>query len=461
MTTESIIIATAYFIILIFVALWARKSTDLTDFTVASRQIPTWLLFTSVSATFIGPGFTMGFVGRGYETGFLFLIMGSAYALQTFLVGALVSPRIRSYIHCLSLGDIFGEMYGKWGRLIVGVLSVGLCAGFAAVMAKAGGVLFEDMLGIPEIVGVIIVVGLTVIYSAFGGLRASIITDAYQFFTFTILFVILAFYALLLIGSADLSLIDFATDLTKEGFKNERTVSIASLFFAFLLGETLIPPYVTRALGAKGEKEARKGFIYSGFFAVFWFFIVLLLGILARIYLGSGIPEDNIILEFSRSLLPVSLQTLVAVVLLGVIMSSLDSLLNAGAASASRDFRRESTKLNTKEDRWLLIGRLATVFIALIAVLGAYVIPAILDGLILCYTVWAPAILPAFVFGLLLKKTFAVAGLTSIIVGSLSAITLEFGIIFELMEIPSLITALIISIASYLIIHFIYIYKSN
>jgi Na+/proline symporter len=117
----------------------------------------------------------------------LFLGIGLAYSAQNILVGLLVAPRLRALKNCHTLGDAIGQKYDRDCHVLAGIISVGLCVGFAAVMAKAGGGVLKNIFGLPHWSSVVIVVGVTALYTTFGGLRASVITDAFQFSAFAIL----------------------------------------------------------------------------------------------------------------------------------------------------------------------------------------------------------------------------------------------------------------------------------
>ena len=85
-TILSIFLVIAYGLVLTFVAVRARAARSFTQFSLAGRAIPLALVFGSLCATYVGPGFSIGFVGKGYKAGFLFLGIGLAYTLQNILV---------------------------------------------------------------------------------------------------------------------------------------------------------------------------------------------------------------------------------------------------------------------------------------------------------------------------------------------------------------------------------------
>ena len=183
----SVAVVLAYVVMLTFVAVRARAAREFEEFSLAKRALPLALVFGSLAATYVGPGFTIAFVGRGFNSGFLFLGIGLAYALQNILVGLFVAPRLRALKNCHTLGDAIGQKYDRKCQILAGIISVGICTFFAAVMAHAGGVVLTDIFNLPSWSCVTIVVGVTALYTTFGGLRASVITDAFQFSSFAIL----------------------------------------------------------------------------------------------------------------------------------------------------------------------------------------------------------------------------------------------------------------------------------
>jgi SSS family solute:Na+ symporter len=420
-------------VLLSFVAVRARTARQFSEFSLAKRSLPLVLVFGSLAATYVGPAFSIGFVGRGFKSGLLFLAIGLAYSLQNILVGLFVAPRLRQLKGCHTLGDAIGQKYDRKCQILAGVISVGLCAGFAAVMAKAGGDVLRSTFGLPHWSSVIIVVGITALYTTFGGLRASVITDAFQFSAFAILLPITFLWILCFHfnGGAG-AFAEQASLATNEGIAATPVIEIVALLVAFLLGETLIPPYANRALASKTTRISRNGFVLAGCFSVAWFAVMVALGIVARDVItlpqieamtpeGKEI-EDFVLLTLFKSTMPAAGYALLLVVLISIIMSSLDSLLNAGAVAFTQDIVKPHMDLQDKAA--LSVGRGATIVIALTAAAGAVAVDSIINGLLVCYAIWAPAILPALIIGLWIKRPQPLAGILSMGAGSFVAVTL-------------------------------------
>ncbi|MHC4296031.1 MAG: sodium:solute symporter family protein [Planctomycetota bacterium] len=346
-TVLSVVVVAAYGLLLSFVAVRARAARKFSEFSLAKRALPLALVFGSLAATYVGPAFSSGFVGKGFECGWLFLGIGLAYSLQNILVGLFVAPRLRQLKGCHTLGDAIGQKYDRKCQVLAGVISVGLCAGLGAVMAKAGGDVLTSIFGLPHWSSVIIVVGITALYTTFGGLRASVITDAFQFSAFAIMLPITLLGILWFhFKGGPAAFAEQASLATEAGLRSTPVIEIVALVAAFLLGETLIPPYANRALASKTTRISRNGFVLAGCFSVAWFAVMMALGIVARDVItlpqieamtpkGKEI-EDFVLLTLFKSTMPAAGYALLLVVLISIIMSSLDSLLNAGAAQRRR-----------------------------------------------------------------------------------------------------------------------------
>jgi SSS family solute:Na+ symporter len=455
----SVAVVAAYVVVLTFVAVRARAAREFSEFSLAKRALPLALVFGSLAATYVGPAFSIGFVGKGFKSGFLFLGIGLAYSVQNILVGLFVAPRLRALKDCHTLGDAIGQKYDRKCQVVAGIISVGLCAGFAAVMASAGGVVLSDVFELPSWSSVAIVVGVTALYTTFGGLRASVITDAFQFTAFATLLpvtllLVLAFH----LNGGAATFVRQASDATTTGLGSTSPIEIFGLVAAFLLGETLIPPYANRALASRTTRISRNGFILAGLFSVVWFMVMIALGITARIIIPENTGEDLVLLNLVKSILPAGGYALLLVVLVSVVMSSLDSLLNAGAVAFTQDIIKPFVKL--PNNTALNVGRAATIVIAVIAAAGAVAVPSIIGGLLICYTIWAPAILPTLIIGLWIKRPCPLAGIFSMGVGTVVAVVFEF-IFPDLIEIPVIIPALGAALVVYVLGHWIGSIKSG
>ncbi len=454
----SAVVVGVYVVVLITVAVRAQTAREYVDFSVAKRSLPLALVFGSLCATYVGPGFSVGFVGRGYNGGFLYLFIGVAYALQNILVGLLIAPKLRELKGCYTLGDAIGQKYGSRCQLVAGIISVLLCTLFAAVMISAGGRVLQNMFGWPKWVIVVLVAVVTTTYTTFGGLRASVITDAYHFALHAFLFSGILLYELLTqFKGGAASFAQEAISATTAGFQAATPIEVVTFIVAFLLGETLIPPYANLALASRTTQVSRISFVLAGCFSVLWFAVMIAIGIVARPLVADATSEDFILLKLVEATAPHAAYALMSVTLLSVILSSLDSLLNAGAVVFTQDVLRRFTV--RQDSAALIAGRYSTIVIAAVASGLAVFVPSVIKGLLVCYGIWAPAILPAVIIGLWTKRPRPLAAFLSMIVGT--TVGAAVGIAFlasqhgrvSKVETPAILPALVCSLLAYLIGH--------
>lgn len=458
MGSIDLILASALTLGYLIFAYMTRRIRSFEDFAVGKRQIGFWLLFASVSATYIGPGFTMGLTSKGYETGLFFFFMTIGYAVQILIVGKFIAPTIRAkFDHdTYSIGDIIGgdrSHNNKAVKVFTGIVSIGLILGFSIIMCSAAGDIIEYFFGISKTYGVIVFTVILLIYTYTGGLRASIYSDAAQFIIFCILLPLLLIFSFKGEGITVSEFMNKATEMTKLGFSSNNVLSIFELIIAFTLGELLLPPLIARILSSQNKHIAMKSFVRSGLFLFFWLFLMFSLGILASFSIERE-ASDTILLELGSTHFPVGLFGLFVVAILGVVMSSSDSLLNYGSTLFTRDI--VNVLLPTIENNdtvQLKTAKLVTLVLGGLSALLALYAPSVIDSLLLCYTVWVPVILVPLLASVYLEKPPFQAALFSMIVGLLVTLIWHFTSLKTLF--PTILVGLAISVSTYTIVYFI------
>lgn len=448
-----LLVVFVYFLLLFGFGVLVRRIRGFTDYSVANRQVPVSMIFASIAATYIGPGFSVGIVGKAYSSGYVFFILPLFFVFQTIFVGAFLAKRIHGFNNSHSVGDIIGERYGTLSQFIAGIVSVGLSIGFAAIMAKVGGGMLAQATGLPLIASIAIVTGTGVIYTYTGGLKSVIATEAFQFSVFSIAFPVVLLICVALPSFPFNDAGDRSLALTTSALTAMSPMQLFGIAVSFLLGEMLIPPYTNRILASKDKNIASHGFLMAGMFGIVWLGIVVSLGLVGSILLPAGTPEDEVFARLVVSYAPHGLIGLVVVALIAIVMSSQESVLNAGAVSFTRDIIDKVLTLKDQHALWLTKG--FTLLSGVAATVFAISAPSIIDGLLIMYSIWAPTVLVPLIAGLFLKKTANAAGYLSMLVGGGSSLAwrLAFG---EPFGVPSILVGLGASVIVYSIAHFIF-----
>lgn len=438
-----------YVLLMLTMAILTRRTPKFLEFSLAGRRLPYFLIFASLSSTYIGPGFSIGASDRGFQTGFLYFFLFLPFALQTFIVGIFLAPRLAAMRNCTSIGDTMGQLYGRFTHLLTGISSVGICIMFTAFLAKVAGETVATFTGLPFAAGVAIVTALSVSYTFYGGIKASVLTDSIQFVVFTLIIPLIAILALFH-SSFDISEASrIAVSNTKESFSELPFITALGVALSFFLGETLIPPYANRALASKSPKASTRSFILASVFCVFWLFSVTGIGLSYGI-VSAEVKGDGALLGLAEIVLPSGLWGMLLISIIGIIMSSQDSVLNAGAVSFTRDIVNILPRFSgiMSESGHMLVGRLATLLIGIVGAISAAWLPSIIDALVLIYSIWAPTILLPLAMGLLIKKPPRHAGWLSILAGGTTSILWRH-LYEESTNIPSILPALGIAAVAY------------
>ena len=168
--------------------------------------------------------------------------------------------------------------------------------------------------------------------------------------------------------------------------------SFLSLFFTFLLGETLVPPYVQRLLIGKNAKCTARGTLFSGLFSIPFFVVTGLIGLIA-LSLDSNLNPNLAMPYVIKTVLPVGVKGLVISGMVSIVMSSADSFLNSAAISFMNDLVIPFKSSVLSEKNRLKMAKVVTLFTGILAVVFAVKIKNVLDILIYAYNFWAPIIM--------------------------------------------------------------------
>lgn len=405
----------AYIIFVYF----TRKSTSYKNFSVANRSVGTFLIFSSLSANFIGPGFTLGLVSNGAKTGYLYLLLAGSYGIGKIIEGFFLAPKLRDkFDFAFSIGDViagYKSHNNKVLQLLVGLISFSVLIGLSAVMSAAAGEIFQNFFGIDSFWGIVIVTSIVTSYSIFGGIKSTMKTDAFQLYTMFSLVLILV---TIIFFSSSFDLNNFsetAYNLTTTGFNEISILALFAILISWMFGETLMPFSLNTVLASKNSSIVKKSLVSSGVVMLIWLFIMLSLGIMAKSTLITLTPDQEL-LDLSQAYFKNGLFGLFVVALLGVIMSSQDALINNGSVVFSQDILNPF--FNMSEEKRFYLSKALGVIIGFLSILFATEVPSIIGGLLIIYGVWIPSILVVLLFSIYLEKPHYISALLTIVIGA-------------------------------------------
>ena len=407
-----------YLSIVLFVGLSSGKGMkSLQEFSVSHRSYTSIVIFATLSASFIGGGFSIGNAEKVFRLGIVNIVALWGFSLKELLVAGFIAPRMGNFPDVISVGDIMEQGYGKLGRVVTGFFSVFLCAGIVGAQVGAMGLIFNVFLGIEPLWGILIGCGIVIAYSTIGGMRAVVLTDIIQFCVLAIGLPAALIFGIVKLGG--FSAIRAAVPAGHFSVPPEAMTvgAFLSLFLTFLLGETLVPPYVQRLFIGKDAAHTARGTMLSGIFSIPFFAITGAIGLVALV-LDPKLDPNLAMPYVIRTVLPAGVRGVVIAGVISIVMSSADSFLNGAATGCINDIVKPLRKNPLSERQELLLAKLTNCFVGVLAVIFAIKIRSILDILIYAYNFWAPVILVPLAAVLLGVRVTKAGFLTGTIAGA-------------------------------------------
>ncbi|WP_421866996.1 sodium:solute symporter family protein [Motiliproteus sp.] len=444
-----------YFILLIVIGyLSSRRVKTSDDFAVAGNRITWPILFATLAASFLGGGASMGRAGKSFTDGYVFMFVAASFPIATVLTGLYVAPKLKRYVGAHTVGDVMAHHYGAPSRLFTGLFSMIYCIGILGAQALAIGTVFNAILGVEVSTGILLGMAVVLLYSTLGGMWAVIQTDVLQFLMLALFVPLTLLIGVQQVGGAE-ALIERLPEAHFSIMGDYSVGLFVSLFIAYLLGETLVPPYTQRALAAPDARNAKWGYSLAGGFGFLFYFCTATIGLVALV-LFPDISPDRALPELVRTALPVGITGLVLAALLAVVMSTADSYLNSSAVVFVRDIYQSFIDPDVDERKRLWIERGVNLGIGIGAVLFALYATSIIDALLLSYALWAPTVLIPFVAAVVWDLNCKRAALAAMLAGALVTIVWKWGPV-DLQALTGL-TALIAGVLTNIVV-FVGVYR--
>ncbi len=367
-----------------------RRTKTGRDFLLAGRELSPRVAALSAGASDMSGWLLMGLPGALYATGLIEAWIAIGLTIGTWLNWMIVAPRLRVYSEItqdsITMPAFFELRFRDRTRMLRSVSAVIILVFFifyVASMMVASGAFFESAFGWNYMTGVLVVGGVTLLYTAFGGFLGASLTDVAQGLLMLAALVSVPIIATVQLGGPGrvISLIDEADlqagfdhlSFTGGGFSGASMLVIVS-GLAWGLGYFGQPHILARffAIRSHGEvKTARRigtgwvilcmgGAVLTGLIGVAWFH-------------DAGQPLENpetVFLLLSQVLFHPFVAGLVLAAVIAAIMSTMSSQLLVSASALIEDFYRLFKK-DPGERQQLWLGRISVVVIAIIAILIA------------------------------------------------------------------------------------------
>ena len=346
-------IVVAYLLGVTFLGLRFRQQQhDAKDYFLGGKSAPWWALAFSIVATETSTLTIIGTPAIAYASNLTFIQLVFGYIVGRFLISLLFLP---GYFRgeFLTAYALIEKRFGIKMRAVAALTFLGTRTLAEGVRVAAIALVVSVALGTSERLAVFIVIGLTILYTFEGGMKAVIWTDVAQFLLYLVGSLVTLGLLLQKIPGGWSEVVQVAAlHGNKLQFLDFRWNLAANYtFWSGVIGGAFLTmathgtdqTIVQRLLAARNQRDSSRAILASGFIVFFQFTVFLFVGVLLFVFaqhtplLAPGDRTDRILPLFLVREMPAGLAGLLLASILAVAMSNVSGSLNSLAASSVMD----------------------------------------------------------------------------------------------------------------------------
>jgi Na+/proline symporter len=335
----------------------SRRVSGADDFATARRAYGPLLLALAFASTAASGATFLGLPGLTYQYGMSTLWIAFCYPLGIY-IGVMICQRtigrVGNASGARSIPEFLGERFRSEAmRLSAAVFSLILLFYLASQMVS-GLVMFETMLGLPQIWALVITTLVLLAYVTLGGAHADILTDGVQGLLMVALAAAIAVMFFIGVGTGGFDgLIEGlrTQDPALLGVFNPANNTTASFWAAITVTIAHIPlgllPHIGNKIWALKEERSRTRFIIIAFTFGLILPAITLGGMNARVVLGDSLFDaaggaNGALPALFIKIFPTWLAALLGIGILSAVMSTADGLLISTSQVFANDIYRRS-----------------------------------------------------------------------------------------------------------------------
>ncbi len=463
-----------YFAVMVAIGYYAyRQTSDLEDYMLAGRQLTPGVAALSAGASDMSGWLLLGVPGAIYATG-----LGEAWIVIGLVIGAYlnwryVAPRLRAYTeianNSITVPSFFENRLRDHShvlRIAAGVIILVFFTFYVSSGMVAGGVFFESTFNSTYLTGMLLVAGITLSYTLFGGFLGATLTDVAQGLLMFATLIAVPIVTIIAVGGPGevvnaVQAADVAHNLADPGNEMHRS----SLFYggsimailsaaAWGLGYFGQPHIIVRFMALRSPADAKAGRRIG----ISWM-VLSSIGAIATGFAGfayfyqRGETLDNaetVFLQLAQVMFHPFVAGIVLAAVLAAVMSTISSQLIVCSSALVEDIYHAFGK-EASPKKLVNYGRLGVLAVAVVAiVLALDPSDTILDLVGFAWAGFGAAFGPLIILSLFwrrLTSTGAIAGMITgaVVVGVWGKIDALSSVMYEI--VPGFIACAVVAIA--------------
>lgn len=353
-----------YFVVILLIArFFSRRVETLKDFFLAGRQMGAFPVALTLAASWFGASSTMGSINAFHHQGLSGAWQLVLPSILSFVVITVFMAKPVARQSYLSQPEAVAAYYGKPGRFLLACIILAATTTLIGSQMVAAGQLFHSVFGLDLVWATVLSTLAVVSYAMWGGYFTVVITDIAQ-----MVFIVLGFL-ILLVFTATTALPEPAAwqyflspqpphfwEFTHGWQEN------IFLVITFVLAWCIAPEMWQRMSSTKSPELAFKAGWQALCVMVFLFSIIVIIGLLSTQIIGKS---DAVLIDLALKIPVPFLSALVLLGFLSAVTSTMDSSLNVGSLTLTRDIYQGFLRPKASNRELIRVSRIATVFMVL------------------------------------------------------------------------------------------------
>lgn len=431
-------ILAVYALVMIYVGYLAqRRITNVEDYVLAGRRLPTSLATITIIATWYGAESLMTVTDEVAEGGIRNAMLDPiGISLCLLLAGLFVAGPLWR-LGFITIPDFFRLRYGPVAEYLSALILVPSYFGWIAAQYLALATLLEQFFGVPSWVGILLVALFATSYTLMGGMWSVTWTDAIQMSFIVLGLIILGTQILLRLG--DGNIMDGWTELgtrTDPALwqvidpNDARASLIAALTAVAIgsLGNLPVQDLMQRVCSSKSDVVASRSCLLGSAGYLILGTLPILAGLSASLLLPS-VPEEGVVTQVAVELLSPTLLMVFVLAIVSAVLSTIVSAVLAPAAVLAQNLmlpiaRMRGLQINTSGE--LRYQRLSVVLVVIASVAFALNGSTAYELVESSYSLSLVGLFASFVIGLRCQTPSHLAATASMLVGVTSWVIHEW-----------------------------------
>jgi SSS family solute:Na+ symporter/sodium/proline symporter len=392
----------AYFVLMMAIGLYAYKNStsDVSEYMLGGRKLHPAVGALSAGASDMSGWMLMGLPGAVYVGGISAAWIAVGLTIGAYLNYKFLAPRLRLYTEMandsITIPDFFENRFEDKShalRIISALVIVIFFTLYTSAGIVAGGKLFESAFGLNYFYGLFLTAGVVLAYTVIGGFLAVSLTDFVQgciMFLALIMVPIIAFFSIGGLSGAEASIAEAGPAINMDGssgpardqffswWTDDMTFLGLISLLSWGLGYFGQPHIIVRFMAIRTVKDIA----IARWIGMTWMTIAVIGAVLVG-YMGVAYVQENnlqetlldpetIFILLSQVLFHPLISGFLLAAILAAIMSTISSQLLVSSSSLTEDLYKTFARRNASQKELVLVGRVATILVSLVAIILAF-----------------------------------------------------------------------------------------